>query len=177
MARTARKRTRPNTYNGDQVEVLSISSDSSDEVVVEIQGTQDVAGEVVVASEVVEARPVKTGDEEEDTSSEESMCEDLKPHVHQWCVTERVADGEATVQLLEQDLLDGLCGAQKHKKDPFRRLRFAYGETDWEYCYGYNQDLDNRIDRLKSLVEIPQRYEEVGKVVLYKNLNGRARKK
>ena len=180
MARTAQvKRRRTTNFNGEEVEVLSISSDSSEEVVVEYQGTQDVTNEVVVASEVVEAQPVKTQDEEVDevSSSDESSYKDpliADPHIRQWAVNSRVADGEATVNLLEQDFLDGLRGLLKHKKDPFRKLRFGFGETDWEYCYGYNQDLDYRIDRLKDLTDIAKRYEVQEWVNLYCHLDARS---
>ena len=174
MARTLQvKRRRTENFNGEEIEVLSISSDSSKEIIVENQGTQDVRNEVVVASEVVEAQPIKT-QQDKVSSSDESSYKELEPHSHQWCVASRVADGETTVNLLEQDFLDELRGTLKHKKDPFRKLRFGYGETDWQYCYGYNQDLDYRIDRLKELTDIAKRYEEQGRVNLYRHLNARS---
>ena len=61
MARTRqtkRARTESSPRNLD-IEVLSISSDSSEVILVENQGTQNVSNEVIVeAIEVVEARPV-----------------------------------------------------------------------------------------------------------------------
>ena len=63
MARTrqtkrARTASSPSNLDIVDIEVLSISSDSSEEVLVENQGTQNVSNELIVlAIEVVEARP------------------------------------------------------------------------------------------------------------------------
>ena len=60
MARTAQTK-RPRTKQNK--EVLSIDSDSSDEVIVVDQGTQDVSAEPIVSAvEVVEACPVTLQD-------------------------------------------------------------------------------------------------------------------
>ena len=90
------------------------------------QGTQNVEEEVVVASEVVQAHPIKT----QDSSSNESTCTDKVTLSNRWSQQQRVIDGEAIVHLLEQDFLNGLHGSLAHKKDLFCTLHFAYGETD-----------------------------------------------
>ena len=196
MARTRQtKRPRTSTSTSPStldIEVSIISSDSSEEILIENQGTQNVSNEVVVeAVEVVEARPVTYRDLGLSTSSDKKQDPEPTPasptpvpatkeptstvrssESHQFTIKQGVLEGEAIVQLLEQDLLNSLAGALKHKSNPFSSLRIAWKETDFEYCENLDQDLDYRIHRLRHLVEIPRKYEHSSSVKLWRSLAG-----
>ena len=170
MARTRQtpKRSRRD-FQGDD---LSVSSDSSDEVEVINEGTANVTSEpVATAVQVVVARPVTCRDLGISDSSDTSTSETRSDLRAIFTIKQRVLEGESLLQLLEQDLLTGLRGALKHQADPFRSLRYAFGETDFDFCYGLNPDLDFRIDRLKELVHIPLKYEKRGSVWIWKNID------
>ena len=160
-------RTPADIYNSD-LNSYSSDSDSSESVEVVNEGVVDDTNlQVVTAVEVVEASPVK----QEDLSEEESTEEDQKTLISKWQVQARVAEGKALVQNLEQELLSGLSGALVHKKDPFRKLRTGFGLTDLNFCYGADQDLDYRIDRIRQLKKIAQDYETVGSCRLWRPIS------
>ena len=129
MARTKRARTSTSTRNLD-IEVLSISSDSSEEVLVENQGTQNVSNELIVSAvEVVEAHPVtrqtledlgpNTSSDEEEQDPEPTSTSSVPTSTvrssesRRFTIKQRIIEKEVTVQLLEHDLLSGLVGALK----------------------------------------------------------------
>ena len=203
MARTRqtkRQRTCTSSTRNIDLGVLSISSDSSDEVLVVNQGTQDIQNEIVVSAvEVVEAQPVtlkslgladSSDEEEQDPEQNRTVAQTRTrnanvptpnpPHnsiarsseSRRFTIRQRIIEGEATVQLLEHDLLSGLVGALKHKKDPFSTLRVAWKETDFKYCENLDQELDFRIHRLRKLVAIPSKYDSNGSIRLWRTLAG-----
>ena len=199
MARTyqaKRQRTSTSSSRNIDSDVLSISSDSSDEVLVVNQGTQDIQNEIVVSAvEVVEAQPVtleslgladSSDEEEQDSEQDHNVAQTRTSNANvstensaarssesrRFTIKQRIIEGEATVQLLEQDLLSGLVGALKHKKDPFSTLRVAWKETDFEYCENLDQELDFRIHRLRKLVAIPSKYDSNGSIRLWRTLAG-----
>ena len=161
--------TQPNGLRTTDLNLYSSDSDSSkDSFTVTNQGVVDDSGATVVrAVEVVEAKPVK----QEDLSEEESTNEEQSALIVKWQVKACIAEGKSLVSGLEQELLLGLSGALVHKTDPFRKLRTAFCVTDLDFCYGADQELDYRIDRLKSLKKIAQDYEDLGSVKLWRRIS------
>ena len=163
---------KPNGSSDTDLDPYSSDSDSSEEsVTVENQGVVDDSGVPVVrAYQVVEAKPVVTVKEENlsDLSEEE---EEPSALIVKWQVKARIAEGKALVGILEQELLSGLSGALTHKKDPFRKLRTAFGVTDLDFCYGADQELDYRIDRIRALKKIAQDYERLGTCRLWRAIS------
>ena len=171
MARTTQTSTKRSRRDFEE-DNLSVSSDSSDEVEILNEGTVNLTSEpVATAVQVVEARPVTHQDLGISDSSDSTTSETRSDLRVIFTIKQRVLEGESLIQLLEQDLLTGLRGALKHQADPFRSLRYAFGETDFDFCYGLNPDLDQRIDRLKELVHIPLKYEKRGSVWIWKNID------
>ena len=161
------------TSNGsNDTDLDPYSSDSSDDSVEVLnEGVVDDSGVPLVrAYQVVEAKPVVTIKEENlsDLSEEE---EEPSALIVKWQVKARIEEGKSLVSALEQELLSGLSGALAHKKDPFRKLRTAFGVTDLDFCYGANQELDYRIDRIRALKKIAQDYERLGAVRLWRAIN------
>ena len=112
-------------------------------------------------------KPVK----QEDLFEEDSLEDDQKALISKGQVQARIAEGKALVESLEQELLSGLSGALVHKKDPFRKLRTAFGITDLDFCYGADQDLDYRIDRIRELKKIAQDSETIGSCRLWRPID------
>ena len=161
------------TSNGsNDTDLDPYSSDSSDDSVEVLnEGVVDDSGVPLVrAYQVVEAKPVVTIKEENlsDLSEEE---EEPSALIVRWQVKARIEEGKSLVSGLEQELLSGLSGALAHKKDPFRKLRVACGATDLDFCYGADQELDYRIDRIRTLKKIAQEYEHLGSCRLWRAIS------
>ena len=160
---------KPNGSSDTDLNPYSSDSDSfEDSFTVLNQGVVDDSGiPVVRAVQLVEAKPVK----EEDLSEEETSEEEQSSLVSKWQVQARIAEGKVLVKNLEQELLSGLSGALVHKKDPFRKLRTAFGITDLDFCYGADQELDYRIDRIRGLKKIAQDYKLLGTCKLWRPIS------
>ena len=78
----------------------------------------------------------------------------------------RVREGNQLVDTLEDYYLDGLCDALNNYRDPFDELRHFYGEIDFDHFRGLTSDLDEKIDRIVRICEIPRRFETEGSYVL-----------
>jgi len=162
----------PNGSSDTDLDPYSSDSDSSeDSVTVENQGVVDDSGiPVVRAYQVVQAKPVVTI-KEENLSDSSDQEEEPSALIVKWQVKARIAEGKSLVAGLEQELLSGLSGALAYKKDPFLKLRTAFGVTDLDFCYGADQELDYRIDRIRGLKKIAQDYERLGTCRLWRAIS------
>ena len=78
----------------------------------------------------------------------------------------RVREGNQLIDTLQDYYLDGLCDALNNYRDPFDELRHFYGEIDFDHFRGLTYELDEKIDRIIRICEIPRRFETEGSYVL-----------
>ena len=82
----------------------------------------------------------------------------------------RIQDALSLVQALEEDFLEGIVRAIDQQPDPFYPLRYSYGNTDWDYIAGLDEELDSRIERIKKACVIPRSYDSKGSYILYRKI-------
>ena len=78
----------------------------------------------------------------------------------------RVREGDHLINTLQNYYLDGLLDALYIYQDPFDKLRQLYGNIDFDHFRGLTYKLDEKIDRIFRICEIPKRFETEGSYVL-----------
>ena len=82
----------------------------------------------------------------------------------------RIQNGLSLIQELEEDFLEGIVRAIDQQHDPFYCLRYSFGNTDFEYVAGLDEELDARIERIKKACVIPRSFDSRGSYVLYRRI-------
>ena len=78
----------------------------------------------------------------------------------------RVREGDHLINTLQDYYLDGLLDALNNHQDPFDELRQLYRNIDFNHFRGLTYKLDEKIDCIVRICEIPQRFETEGSYVL-----------